>query len=102
MNNFAKMMKQAQEMQGQAQKLQAEAAAMEFEGSTGGGAVKVRATGDQRLVSVVIAPELLSDGDVDMLQDLVLAAANSALDQGREALAQKMRALTAGLGIPGL
>jgi DNA-binding YbaB/EbfC family protein len=100
--NFAKMMKQAQQMQSQAQKLQEEVGSQVFEGTTGGGVVKVKATGDGKLTEVTIAPELLKDGDVDMLQDLVLGAANSALDQGREAMAQKMRSLTAGLGLPGM
>lgn len=100
--NFAKMMKQAQQMQSQAQKIQEEVGAQVFEGSVGGGVVKVSATGDGKLTGVVISPDLLKDGDVEMLQDLVLGAANSALDQGREAMAQKMRSLTAGMGLPGL
>jgi DNA-binding YbaB/EbfC family protein len=91
----AGMLKQ---MQDRMAKMQEELAATTVEATAGGGAIRAVATGDQRLVSVTIESELA--GDVEMLQDLVVAAVNEAIDSSRRLAAEKMSALTAGLGLP--
>ncbi len=100
--NFAKMMRQAQDMQSKMQKMQEEIAAQIFEGSSGGGAVKAKANGEGTLLEITISKEVVAQGDAEMLQDLVLAAANGAIESGREYSKKKLGSLTAGLGIPGL
>ena len=72
------------------------------EASAGGGAVKVVATGKQTLESVAIDPAAVDPEDVEMLQDLVLAAVNEALEKARTIAGERMGAITGGLGIPGL
>jgi DNA-binding YbaB/EbfC family protein len=96
--NPMKMMRQVQEMQAKMQKVQAELETMTVEATSGGGAVKAVATGAQKLVSIEIDPEAATE--VDMLQDLVVAAVNEALDRSREMASQKMQGVTAGLGLP--
>ncbi|MGH7870015.1 MAG: YbaB/EbfC family nucleoid-associated protein [Candidatus Dormibacteraceae bacterium] len=91
-------MKMLQQMQTKMAEAQSKLAAMQVEGSAGGGAVKVTANGDQELVSVSIEPELAED--MDMLQDLVLAAANDALRQAKQLAAGQMQQLASGLGLP--
>ncbi len=71
----------------------------EFIGTAGGGAVKVVARGTGELVSVEIAPELLESNDREMLQDLILTAANQALKEARETMARELEKITGGLGI---
>ena len=85
-------------MQSRMAKVQEELASETVESAAGGGAVKAVATGAQRLVSVTIDPELAAD--LEMLQDLVLAAVNEALDRSRELASRRMQELTAGLGLP--
>ena len=108
MKDMQRMMKEAQKMAAELQKAQAELAEKEFEGSAGGGAVKVVATGDQRIVSVTLDPELLSDADpddIEMIGDTVTAAVNDALDKSRDAQAEAMGPLAGGmggLGLPGM
>jgi DNA-binding YbaB/EbfC family protein len=97
--DIQKMVKQAQEMQAQIQKEMAE---MRVEGSSGGGMVTVVLDGNKSLVSLRIDPEVVNKDDVDMLQDLILAAFNDAGAKVSEALSQKLGALGAGLKIPGL
>ncbi len=99
--NIAKIMKQAQDMQGRMQKIQQEVAAQSFDGVSGGGAVKVIATGDGNLTSVTITPEAIASGDAELLGEMVVAAANAAIEKGRQVMQQKASSLTAGLGIPG-
>jgi DNA-binding YbaB/EbfC family protein len=93
-----KMLRQAQQLQGRVEKLQKELEQETVEASAGGGAVTVVATGAQKIVSVRIDPEAAADAE--MLQDLVLAAVNEALDRSRQMANEKMAALTAGLGLP--
>jgi DNA-binding YbaB/EbfC family protein len=103
-----RMMKEAQKMAAELQKTQAELAEQTFEGSAGGGAVKAVVTGDQRVLSVTIDPELLADfdeDDIEMIGDTVTAAVNDALDKSRDAQAEAMGPLAGGmggLGLPGL
>ncbi|MBI4294877.1 MAG: YbaB/EbfC family nucleoid-associated protein [Chloroflexi bacterium] len=97
-----KFMRQAQELQAKLLKAQQELATATVEGSAGGGAVKVMATGQQKIQSVTISSEVVDPADVEMLQDLVLAAVNDALDKSQELARQRMGSLTGGLNIPGL
>ncbi|MBO8127837.1 MAG: YbaB/EbfC family nucleoid-associated protein [Peptococcaceae bacterium] len=97
-----KMMKQVQKMQAQMAKMQEELAERTVEATAGGGAVKVVANGRQELVAVEIKPEVVDPEDVEMLQDLVLAAANEALRQSHNMVASEMSKLTGGMKIPGL
>ncbi|MDD2694628.1 MAG: YbaB/EbfC family nucleoid-associated protein [Anaerolineales bacterium] len=92
------MMQQLQKLQEQLQQAQAQLAEETVTAAAGGGAVKVTLTGDQRCQAVEIDPSLLQDSDVEMLQDLVLAAMNSALEQSRQLAAQRLGPLTGGLG----
>ena len=91
------LMKQVKLMQEQMQTAQAQLAVESVNASVGGGAVKVTMTGAQVCKTVEISPNLLKDADVEMLQDLVLSAVNTALDQSRELAAKKMGPLTGGL-----
>lgn len=100
--NMQGLLKQAQKMQEQLLKAQEEAGNLTMEGSAGGGAVRVVANGKNKLLSVTIAREAVSPDDVEMLQDLVLAAANDALERVQEKMRGEMSKLTGGMNIPGL
>jgi DNA-binding YbaB/EbfC family protein len=67
------------------------------EATSGGGAVKIVVTGDQRVTSITIDPEIVKDGDVEMLQDMILTAFNTALDKSRELAAERLGPLAGGL-----
>ncbi|ADU97360.1 YbaB/EbfC family nucleoid-associated protein [Thermovibrio ammonificans] len=99
MGNINQLMKMAKQLQAQAAKLKEEVEQREFVGTAGGGAVKVVAKGTGDLVSVEISQELIDSGDREMIQDLVLAAANQALREARNTLAREMEKITGGLGI---
>ena len=96
------VMKQAQKLQSKMVKLQEELADEIVEASSGGGMVKVVANGKQQVVSINIEKEVIDPEDVDMLQDLVIAAVNDALTKSQEMVSEKMGKLTGGLNIPGL
>ena len=98
MKDPMKMLRQVQQMQGRMEKLQKELENETVEASAGGGAVTVVATGTQKLVSVRIDPD--AAGDPEMLQDLVVAAVNEALERSKQMAAEKMQAVTSGLGLP--
>jgi DNA-binding YbaB/EbfC family protein len=102
LGNMANLMKQAQAMQAQMAKLQEEAATKTVTGTAGGGMVSVTANGGMEILSVVINPEAMKGGDVDMVQDLVLAASNDALKKARQMMADQMKSVTGGMNIPGL
>jgi DNA-binding YbaB/EbfC family protein len=91
-----------QKMQREMQKIQEELAKETVEATAGGGAVKASMTGQQKLVSVTIDPEVLDPDDVEMLQDLVVAAVNDAITRSQELQAKRLSALTGGLKIPGM
>ncbi len=97
--DIQKMVRQAQEIQEQMQKEMAE---MRVEGSSGGGMVTVVLDGQKNLISVRLDPEVVNKDDVDMLQDLILAAVHDAGAKVNEFLSQKLGSLGAGLKIPGL
>ncbi len=100
MGNLQRM---ALQMQQEMERIQAELATTEVDGSAGGGVVKAVVTGKQELVSVTIDPAAVDPADVEMLQDLVTAAVNDALEASRRVAEQKMGALTAlGGGLGGL
>ncbi len=77
-------------------------AAETVEATVGGGAVTVVMTGQQKVQSIKISPDALTGGDVEMLQDLMVAAVNEAIDKSQALAAEKMSAVTGGLGLPGL
>ncbi|HEY4619343.1 MAG TPA: YbaB/EbfC family nucleoid-associated protein [Nitrospirota bacterium] len=101
---FGDIMKQAQKMQEQLAKVQEEAANKIVEASAGGGMVTVTANGRQEVLSVKIERDVVNPDDIEMLQDLIVAATNEALKKGRDMLADEMKSMTGGLGlnIPGL
>ncbi len=102
MGNMNKLMKQVQKMQEDMMKLQEELKSRTVEATAGGGVVKVVASGKKDLVSIEIKPEAVDPDDIEMLQDLILAAANEALQKAEEMVSQEMGKLTGGLNIPGL
>jgi len=100
--NINKLMKQAQQMQSKILKLQEEMAEHREDASAGGGVVTAGATGKGELVELKISPEVANPEEVEMLQDLVLAAANEALRKARAVMEEEMKKATGGMGIPGL
>lgn len=97
--NIQEMMKQAQQMQ---ERLQRQMTEMRVEASAGGGMVTVTVSGNKQLMSIRLDPEVVSKDDVEMLQDLIVAATNDAHRKVDEALASQMQSLTGGLRLPGL
>jgi nucleoid-associated protein EbfC len=93
-----KMLRQVQQMQDRMAKLQEELEHETVDATAGGGAVRAVATGTQKLVSVTIDPSATED--IEILEDLVVAAVNEALEQSRQLAASKMQALSSGLGLP--
>lgn len=106
---IASMLKQAPEIMRQAQEMQAKAAEMQeklgdlkVEGTAGGGMVTVEASGKKRLLAVKIDETLLAGNDAEMLEDLILAASNQALERAEAAAAEEMQKLTGDMNIPGM
>lgn len=102
MKGMGNMMKQAQKLQAKMMKMQEELGEKTVEAASGGGMVKVVANGKQQVVSISIEKEVVDPEDVDMLQDLILAAVNDALTKSQEMVSSEMGKLTGGLNIPGL
>jgi DNA-binding YbaB/EbfC family protein len=100
--NLTSMMKQAQKLQARMMEMQAELGNRTVSAQAGGGMVEAVANGRQELVSLRIDPEVVVPEDVDMLQDLIQAAVNEALNRSREMMAAEMAKLTGGMQIPGL
>jgi DNA-binding YbaB/EbfC family protein len=96
------MMKQFQKMQAKMEEIQAELEQTEVKGTAGGGMVKVTVNGKQELLEVKIDPEVVDPDDIEMLQDLIVAAVNQARQKAQELQAEQMSALTGGLNIPGM
>ncbi len=96
------LMRQAQVLQDRMAKLQEEVAKKTVEASSGGGMVTVRVSGKQALLSMTIDPEVIRSGDVEMLQDLIVAAVNEGLRKSQELMASEMKGMTGGFQIPGL
>ena len=96
------MMKQAQQFQARLAKAQEDLESQTVEASSGGGMVKVVATGKQTLESIIIERDAVDPDDVELLQDMVLAAVNDALNQSQAMAAERLGAITGGLKIPGM
>jgi DNA-binding YbaB/EbfC family protein len=101
MKGMGNVMKQAQKLQAKMLKMQEELAEKTVETTAGGGMIKVVANGRQQVLSITIDPEVVDPEDVEMLQDLVLAAVNDALTKAQEMVATEMGKLTGGMNIPG-
>ncbi|HEY8438607.1 MAG TPA: YbaB/EbfC family nucleoid-associated protein [Candidatus Limnocylindrales bacterium] len=99
MGNLQRM---AQQMQQEMHRIEGELRDAQVDGSAGGGVVKAVVTGKQELMSITIDPSAVDPSDVDMLQDLIVAAVNDALATSRRLAEEKMAAVTGGLRIPGL
>ena len=98
MKDPMKMLKQVQQMQDRMNKIQSELETETVDASAGGGAVRVVATGTQKLVSVTIDPDAASD--IELVQDMVIAAVNEAMEKSKLLAASKMQAVASGLGLP--
>ncbi len=96
------MMKQAQQLQKKMMKLQDELSEKTIEASAGGGMIKVLANGKQQVISIKLEKEVVDPDDIEMLQDLLLAAINDALSRSQEMVSSEMSKLTGGLNIPGM
>jgi DNA-binding YbaB/EbfC family protein len=100
--DLAGLMKQAQKLQAKMAEMQAEVGNRTVSAQAGGGMVEAVVNGRLELVSLRVDPEVANPEDVDMLQDLILAAVNEALNRAREMMAQEMAKLTGGMQIPGM
>lgn len=100
--NLGNMLKQAQKLQEKLAEVQAELGEKTVEASAGGGMVSAVANGRQEIVAVRIVPDVVRQGDVQMLEDLVMAAVNAALSSARALLQEEMSKITGGLKIPGI
>lgn len=100
--NLGNMMKQIQKMQAQMEQIQAELEQTQVEGTAGGGMVTAIVNGKQDLLEIKIDPEVVDPEDVEMLQDLIVAAVNQARQKAQELQSEQMSGLTGGLNIPGM
>ena len=96
------ILRQAQQLQAKLAKAQEELGNMTVEAASGGGAIKVVMDGHQKVHSVVISPEVMTAGDIELLQDLVMTALNEAVAKSQELAGKHLSSLTGGLNIPGL
>jgi len=101
MGNMNKMMKQMQKMQKDMTKAQEELMEMTFDATSGGGMVKVIANGQKEILDIEISEEVVDPDDIDMLQDLIIAATNEVLSKVDEATNEKMSKFTQGMNLPG-
>ena len=102
MNNLGNLLKQAQKFQSQVSQIQAELADQRVEVSAGGGMVTAVVNGRQELLAVHIDPQVVDPADVEMLEDLVVAAVSEAMTRASEMAAERMQKLTGGLELPGI
>lgn len=102
MKNFANLMKQAQKIQAKMAELQEELSEKTVEATSGGGMVTVVANGKQEILSIKIDPEVVNSDDIEMLEDLVVAAVNEAKKKAEELMKEEMNKVTGGMSIPGL
>ncbi len=100
--NMNNMIKQVQKMQKEMQKVQAELEEKELEVTAGGGAITVKINGKREILDIQIKPEVVDPDDVEMLQDLIVAAVNEALREVEETASKEMGKLTGGMNMPGL
>ena len=102
MKNMNTMMKQAQKLQKKMLKMQEDLAKETVEATAGGGMVKVVANGSQKIESITLEKEVVDPEDIEMLQDLILAATNDALKKSQDMVSSQMGKLTGGMNIPGM
>jgi len=102
MSSIGKLMKQAARMQQQMEQIQNDLASRTVEATSGGGAVKVVVKCDGTIASIKIDPQALNPADSQLLEDMILSAANQALAQAKEISSSEMGKVTAGLNLPGL
>jgi hypothetical protein len=100
--NMTQIMKRAQRFQSKMAKVQEEMEQRTVEASAGGGMVQVVANGKQEIVSIRIEPEVVDPDDIEMLQDLIMAAVNDSLGRAKEMVNEEMGKLTKGMNIPGI
>jgi DNA-binding YbaB/EbfC family protein len=100
--SMANLQRMAQQMQQEMLRVQNELADLTVDGSAGGGVVRATVTGKQEVVSITIDPAAVDPSDVEMLQDLVVAAVNDALRASRDLAEQRLAAVTGGLKLPGM
>ena len=100
--NMQQLARQAQKLQQQMAKKQEEIEAREFEATAGGGMATAKVNGKKELISITIKPEAVDPDDVEMLQDLIMAAVNEALRAAGDAMDNEMGKMTGGLSMPGL
>ena len=100
--NMQQLARQAQKLQQQMTEKQAELEAQEFEASAGGGMVTAKVTGKKQLVALTIKPEAVDPEDVELLQDMVLAAVNEAIKQAEDTVEREMGKITGGMKMPGM
>ena len=96
--NMQNLMRQAQKMQQQMQEAQEQLDAAEYEATSGGGMVSVKVSGTRELTSITIDPQVVDPDDIEMLQDLIMAAVNEAIRKGEEAREKTMGSLAPGMG----
>ncbi len=102
MMNLGSLIKQAQKFQSQVSQIQAELGERRIEVSAGGGMVTAVVNGRQELIAIRIEPQVVDPGDVEMLEDLIMAAVSEAMGRASEMAAEEMKKLTGGLPLPGL
>ena len=100
--NMQQIMRQAQKIQKKMEEAQAEAASQVVEASAGGGMVSVKVNGRQELLEVVIEKDVVNPDDVEMLQDLIVAAVNEGMKKAQQLMQDKLQGITGGLNIPGM
>ena len=100
--NMQQIMRQAQKMQKKMEEAQAEAAAQVVEASAGGGMVSVKVNGKQELLEVVIEKDVVNPDDVEMLQDLIVAAVNEGMKKAQQLMQDKLQGITGGLNTAGM
>ena len=100
--NFAAIFKQAQQFQGKMSAMQENLGQVRVEGQAGGGMVTVEASGHQKILNIRVEESLLESDDREMLEDLLVAAVNQALDKAKEAAAEEMSKMTGDMNLPGL
>lgn len=100
--NMQQLARQAQKLQQQMGKVQEELDEREFEAASGGGMVTAKVNGKKEVLSITIKPEAVDPDDLEMLEDLVLAAVNEAIRTAGETVEREMGKLTGGMGMPGL
>lgn len=100
--NLQEMMRQAQKMKAKLEKVQEEVGARTVEGSAGGGMVVVTANGKNQIIAVKIEKDVVNPEEIEMLQDLVVAATNQAITRAQEMMQTEVGKITGGMGLPGM